>query len=331
MATGAKIPSRALVLGANGQDGSYLAEALLTRGAAVWGIARQAESRWVRAPGYIHAAMDLRDEEALARLLREVDPHEIYHLAAVHGASGFAYEPVWRDALAVNVGVLHACLEHVRLSAPSTRVFYASSLKAFGKTPPQVIGSDTPRVSECLYSITKNAASDLIDYYRAEHGVRADIGFYFNHDSPRRPAHYFLPRLVAQLAHAISDPGGSEPLPLATLDFSCDWGSSAEFMDLTVDLLRSESASDCIFATGVAWRASDLADELSRRAGLASERWLRVRDQSDSNSGAQCRADLASLRGAVGRVPQADGLDVALWILRETHGIDLGEQGARRA
>src|SRR6185369_3104620 len=184
--------TRALVLGANGQDGSYLVEALLRRGTDVTGIARQAESRWVRHPRYHHVGLDIRNSAAVGDFLAKNDPTEIYHLAATHGAAGYFYEPGWQDALGVNLGSVHACLEHMRSARTAPRVFYASSLKAFGAVPPSAIDEETPRVSSCLYSITKNAAADLISYYRGKHGVFLCIGYLLHNHSPRRSDDYFL-------------------------------------------------------------------------------------------------------------------------------------------
>jgi len=172
----------ALILGVNGQDGSYLAECLLTRGFAVLGVGRQAASRWVEAPGFRYAAIDLADAMALDELLVAEKPDEIYHLAAVHGPAGYPYEAIWQSALAVNLGALHVCLEHIRTRAKLSRLFYASSVKVFGENPPAVIDEETPRVSDCLYGITKNAAFDLVRYYRARYDVWGSVGIFSNHD-----------------------------------------------------------------------------------------------------------------------------------------------------
>ncbi len=192
----------ALVLGVNGQDGSYLAEVLIERGYDVTGVARQAASRWVDPKRFRYIALDIAEAAALDALLAEIRPDEIYAMAAVHGSSGYAYEAGWRAALAVNVGSVHTCLEHMRMRSKHARLFYPSSLKAFGAHPPHCISETTPRVSDCLYSITKNAATELIRYYRTHHGAFACVGYYFNHDSPRRPDSYFLPRLAARIADA---------------------------------------------------------------------------------------------------------------------------------
>src|SRR4051794_15761373 len=98
----------ALVLGVNGQDGSYIGEVLLERGYAVTGAARQETSRWIDPSRYSYVRLDVADAEALDALLARTMPDQIYHMAAIHGSAGYAYEASWRQALAVNVGSVHA-------------------------------------------------------------------------------------------------------------------------------------------------------------------------------------------------------------------------------
>jgi len=306
--------NRSLVLGVNGQDGSYIAEVLLERGHKVVGVGRQSASRWVDPARFDYVQLDAADKDALDGLLSSTQPDRIFHMAAIHGSAGHAYEPVWREALALNVGSVHTCLEHMRNRQPSARLFYPSSLKVFGDPPPGEVDEATPRVSTCLYSITKNAATDLIDQYRARHGSWACVGYYFNHDSPRRVGTYFLPRLVAQIAASLHDDGSSPRV--ATLDFWCDWGSSREYMELTADLLERDSPRDVVIATGCPVYAADLARALAEEVGAPLPP-TPVR----TSMAPPVRARLDALRNAVGRVPCKSAADVATWIMAERHGL----------
>lgn len=304
----------ALVLGVNGQDGSYLVDALIARGYAVTGAARQASSRWVDPARFRYVALDASDVARLDALLSEVQPDEIYHMAAIHGSAGYAYEAGWHEALALNVGSAHTCLEYMRRCRPEARLFYPSSVKVFGSNPPPVIDEKTRRVPDCLYSITKNAATELIYYYRTEHGIFASIGYYFNHDSPRRSDNYFLPRLAGWIAAQL---GRREEAPdLTTLDFWCDWGSSREFMDLTADLLQVDGPCDVIFATGRPVYAAALAADLSAAAGLPP---LATAPPGEP----PFRADVSRLREVIGKAPRAQAFEVAAWILQERYGVKL--------
>jgi GDPmannose 4,6-dehydratase len=310
---------RSLVIGVNGQDGSYLAEHLLAQGGEVIGLGRQQASRYVAPhPRYTYRQLDLTAAGALAALLPETAPDRIYHLAALHGASGFVYEDKWQDALAVNLGSVHLCLEHIRLRAPATRLLYASSLKAFGSPPPPVIVETAPRRSTCLYSITKNAATDLIEYYRVHHRVRASVLFLLNHESPRRPGHFVLPRMVALLAAALDGrkPAGS----LRSLDFVCDWGSSAEYMQLGCRVLEDERNQDYVMATGRTWSGEEVLAELFRRAGLDWRQWVEIERPVGSEPVTYYEADVGRLVETLGAGPQMSAVDVAAWILQECHG-----------
>lgn len=306
-------------MGVNGQDGSYLAEVLIERGYDVTGVARQSQSRWVDPARFRYRTFDIGDAPALDSCLAEIAPDEIYMMAAVHGAAGYVYEPGWREALAVNVGAVHGCLEHMRRRAPAARFFYPSSLKAFGAHPPARISETTPRLSDCLYSITKNAATDLIHYYRARHDLFASIGFYFNHDSPRRPDSFFLPRLAAKIAAQIQKAG--EAPDVASLDFWCDWGSSREFAEMTADLLQADAPHDVILATGEPVHAAALAAELAAAAGLPAQQAIGAGEPP-------FRADLTTLRQVLGRVPKIHAFEVGAWILRERYGIAVTRSGS---
>ena len=161
---------KALVLGVNGQDGSYLAEGLLRRGYEVTGIGRQQRSRHLAPTDlFLYLTVDLADASKLGAVLQQNDFDVVFHVAAVHGSSGFSYEPIWRNMMEVNVLALHVLLEHARLRRPDMRIMYANSAKVFPEPWAGTIDECTARVATCLYSIGKlraqisstNIASDI--------------------------------------------------------------------------------------------------------------------------------------------------------------------------
>jgi len=304
----------ALILGVNGQDGSYIADVMLERRCEVTGVGRQAKSRWVDPARFKYVQLDAADSDALDCLLSGTMPDRIFHMAAVHGPAGYVYEDRWRQALALNVASVHTCLEHMRRRSPLTRLFYPSSVKVFGNPPPAEIDETTPRVSSCLYSITKNAATDLIHYYRSRHACWACVSYYFNHDSPRRPETYFLPRLAAQVAASLRQDARAPRV--ATLDFWCDWGSAREFMELTADLMELEEPHDVVMATGRPLYAADLARALAASVGAP----LPLSGPQSENT-APTRAQIDGLRRALGRTPRYGALDVAMGILADRYAI----------
>lgn len=313
-----------LVIGVNGQDGSYLAEHLLTLGRDVVGVGRQSTSRYVQpGPRFTYRDLDLTDSDALAELLADLRPERIFYLAAIHGASGFSYEESWQSALKVNLGAVHICLDHLRASDSNGRLLYASSLKAFGTQPPSIVNESSQRQSSCLYSITKNGAFDLIDYYRKHHDIRATVLFLLNHESPRRPAHFFLPRLTGLLASALN--GKPKGEPLKSLDFACDWGSSAEFMTIARQLLDLDINQDYVLGTGKTWTGVEITEALFSAADLDWRNHVNLVKPPNSEPIHHFRADISRLVAALGGGPKVSALDVATWILQENHGLSLHE------
>ncbi len=310
--------ARALVLGVNGQDGSYLAESLLARGWVVHGVGRQAESRWVMADErFTYHNLDIGDLADLQATLRDIQPDFIFHLAAVHGAAGFAYESHWHAAHAVNTLSVHAILEYLRGKAPDAAMMYGSSSKAFGATPPATITEATPRVSSCIYSTTKNAATDLINYYRSRHGIRASSVWLFNHESPRRSGEYFVPRVVEILANSICDPDfrGS----IGTLQFICDWGDAAEYMDLTASMAETAPATDFILASGITLRGEGFVDRLFRRYGLRWQDHMAETLAPPADAPPAWRADISTLKTRLATTPRRSIYQVCDDILRIRH------------
>jgi GDPmannose 4,6-dehydratase len=261
--------ARALVLGVNGQDGSYLAQALLKRGDQVVGVGRQAASRYVQDhPRFTYVAADLADECQVQALVRSVAPEHIYHFAAVHGptGSGFTYEPVFADMLSVNVAALHVALEYARTRNPGARIFYAGSSKVFVSPLAGRIDEASPMRVSALYGLGKLAARDLMRLYSRDHGIQATNLILFNHDSPRRPADYLLPMLAQTIAKAKVHP--AHVLRVRTLDFWADWSAAGELMEIVADLSAAPFVPEVILASGQAVYARSAVSELFARHGL---------------------------------------------------------------
>lgn len=296
----------ALVLGVNGQDGSFAADHLLRRGYRLVGLGRQPVGRDAMPPSYDYRCIDLRDAAAVRAQVAAARPDVVLHLAAVHGAAGFQYEPVFEDVLAVNVASLHAVLEEARARDLRPRVIYASSSKVFGDPLPAVVNEDTPRVPTCLYSLSKITAEGLLDYYGRRHGIPGSALYLFNHESERRAASFFIPCIVAALRAGLV--GGQPRAVLRALDFHCDWGSASEFMDIAVDVAeRAPPGSYCV-ATGTTWTGRTLVQSLFARHGLDYADCIDAPPESPASG---CfRVQLDKLEAAIGRRPEMSILDV---------------------
>jgi len=260
----------AMVLGCNGQDGSFLSRRLLDDGVGtVVGVGIEREQRFGYDPTrFKYISLDLAGESApLRALLRETRPQRIFHVAAVHAsAESTLYEPVFETMLSVNVRTVHTILEHLRNEDGLARLVYASSAKVFGSPLPEVISETTPRMSSCLYGITKNTAGDLIRHYRSAHRVAASQLYLFNHESELRPQGFFIPKLVRCLKAAAH--GEHYVERFHTLDFYCDWGSADEYMGIMIELLERVPAEDFVVATGTVVHARTLTARLFAKLGV---------------------------------------------------------------
>jgi len=306
---------RALVLGINGQDGSYLAERLLACGWEVFGIGRQVNLRWIPVTsGINYYAFNLSNFGAFSELLLEIRPDAIFHFAAVHGSAGFSYEEHWKDVHSVNTISTHAILEYLRCVMPEGTLIYASSSKVFGSTFPSIITESSQRYSSCIYTTTKNAATDLISYYRKRHGIRASVVWTFNHESPRRGSAYFIPKIIDTLAQSILDV--SHTSEIATLRFWSDWGDAEEFMDIVVNIADKARGNDLLLATGKTLWAEDFVDTLFKKYGLCwrnhlIEKLAPLKERPDN-----WKVDLSAVNAAINRLPVRTIFDVAEDILR---------------
>jgi GDPmannose 4,6-dehydratase len=303
-----------LVLGVNGQDGSYLAETLLARGHHVVGVGRDAVSRYLSpSENFRYMQLDVSDTKALMALLQSLTLDFAFHFAVLHGASDFSYEPVWDDMVETNVLSLHTLLEHARVATPELRVVYAGSRKIFPEPLRGMIDEGTPTGATCLYSIGKMAARDLIQHYVRHHRVRATNVILFHHESPRRQPEYLFPTIVHGIFAARNDP--AHRTQVRTLDFWIDWGAADEFMDIVADIAERTDEPELVLASGRTWYARTIAERLFQRYGLAAARHLEeARPTSSPGETFQVRLD--RLERAIGRTPQKQVEDIADSMIR---------------
>lgn len=299
---------RSLVIGVNGQDGSYLVENLLRRGYDVVGIGRDDESRYVvPSKSFTYERSDIADLGSFGSLVRRVAPDVVFHFAAIHGAAGFAYESVWRDMMAVNVLSLHVLLEHARLESRSLRIVYAGSSKIFPTPLVGTITEATPARATCLYSIGKIASRDLVMHYREKHGVGATNLVFFNHESVRRPASYFLPTIARSIVAAKRDRAFTTHVK--TLDFRIDWSSAVELMDLSIDIAETSDVAEVVMASGTTWHGRVAVEHLFARHGLDARDHI-VETLPRSDPGPEFCVGIDRLEAATGRRPQLSLLDI---------------------
>ncbi len=259
---------RALITGIGGQDGSYLAELLLEHGYEVAGIVPRLDTEYVNLAAIrsrielLH--VDLLDEEALARVLREHAPTEVYNLASPSFVPTSWEEPV-RTAEFAAVGVT-ALLEAIRAVDASIRVYQASSSEIFGEPSAWPQTEETPLAPVTPYGVAKAYGHFIVGSYRRRYGLHASCGILYNHESPRRPTD-FLPSKVAHAAAAISL-GLEGELTVGDVHAQRDWGYAPDYVEAMRLMLGQEDPDDYVVATGELHTVQEIVELAFERVGL---------------------------------------------------------------
>jgi len=262
------IPRRALITGIAGQDGSYLAELLLARGYAVYGIARGAPEDPLPNLDHIRDRIELTrgevtDSAIIRRALSDVEPAEVYHLAAPTFVPDSWADPATTMNLIAVAGA--SLLQNVRELAPGARVFVASSGEMFGDTPSSPQSESTPPHPSNPYAISKLAQHQLVGVLRGN-GLHVSSGITFNHESERRPER-FVTRKVARAAAAISL-GLENELSLGSMDAVRDWSHAADVMRAAWMMLQHDPPDDYVIASGVGHTVADFVTRAFAHVGL---------------------------------------------------------------
>jgi GDPmannose 4,6-dehydratase len=250
--------TKALITGITGQDGSYLAELLLSKGYEVHGIIRRASTfntgrlDDIYADPHSHGAQlrlhygDVGDASALARLISRIQPEEIYNLAAQsHVRVSFDSPEYTADVTATGTVRL---LEAIRESGIKPRFYQASSSEMFGKVREVPQTEQTPFYPRSPYACAKVFSYWITVNYRESYGLHANNGILFNHESPRRGETFVtrkITRAVARVAVGLQD-----KLYLGNLDAKRDWGYAKEYVEAMWLMLQQPQPDDYVIATG---------------------------------------------------------------------------------
>jgi GDPmannose 4,6-dehydratase len=253
--------TRSMVLGCDGQDGTYLSALLKEKGQEVIGVGRRGGP----------VSIDIRDAEAVRALVRRVLPTEIYYLMAFHHSS----QDIVLDecelvtkSLEVNAIALNHFLSAVSKDAPNCRLFYASSSHVFGNPTVPLQNEQTLFDPTSPYGISKAAGVYLCRYYREEHGVYCSSGILYNHESPLRRVE-FVTRKVTRAA-AMVKRGLQHRLVLGNLDARVDWGAVSDYVEAMWRILQLDQPDDFVVATGHLHSVRELVETAFDVVGL---RW----------------------------------------------------------
>ena len=275
-------PKRALITGITGQDGSYLAELLLEKGYEVHGLIRRSSSFNTQRIDHVYQPAqaenhrlflhfgDLSDGSRLVTLLNEIQPHEVYNLAAQSHVRVSFDEPEYTGDV-TGLGSIRL-LEAIRAAKIETRFYQASSSEMFGASPPPQ-DENTPFYPRSPYGVAKVYSYWITRNYREAYDLFAVNGILFNHESPRRGGTFVTRKITRAVARIKA--GLQSELYLGNLDAVRDWGYAPEYVEGMWRMLQHDEPTDYVLATNTAYSVKDFLQFSFEHAGLDWEQYVR--------------------------------------------------------
>ncbi|HXB21870.1 MAG TPA: GDP-mannose 4,6-dehydratase [Candidatus Solibacter sp.] len=268
---------RVLITGITGQDGSYMAEFLLEKGHEVYGLVRRSSlEKYDRIESIVDRIQfvegDLTDQGSLDAAMDQIQPHEVYNLAAQSFVPVSWNQPVL-TADVTGLGVLRM-LEAIRKHCPTAKYLQASSSEMFGKVLEKPQTEKTPFHPRSPYGVAKVFAHHITVNYRESYGLFACSSICFNHESPRRGAE-FVTRKVTQHAARIKL-GLADRLKMGNLDAQRDWGYAGDYIAAMWLMLQQPQPDDYVIATGVTHSIQELLDVAFSYVGLDWKKYVEI-------------------------------------------------------
>ncbi|PIP52920.1 GDP-mannose 4,6-dehydratase [Candidatus Beckwithbacteria bacterium CG23_combo_of_CG06-09_8_20_14_all_34_8] len=242
---------KALVTGITGQDGSYLAGLLLTKGYEVYGLTRRTSTQnYERLNGIVDkiklVSADLIDQHSLTQLVKDIQPDEVYNLAAQSFVKTSWDQPVLTGEVTA-LGVTRM-LEAIRFAKPDTKFYQASSSEMFGKVQENPQKESTPFYPRSPYGVAKVYGHWITVNYRESYNIFACSGILFNHESPRRGLE-FVTRKISNAVARIKL-GKQDKIQLGNLDSKRDWGYAKDYVEAMWLMLQQDEPKDYVIGTG---------------------------------------------------------------------------------
>ena len=271
---------KAIISGVTGQDGSYMAELLLSKGYQVHGLMRRLSSFASGRIDHLHSHprfhtyhADLTDSPSLSGIISKVKPDEFYNLGAMSHVK-VSFEVPQYTLETNTVGVLNV-LEILRTLSPKTKFYQASSSEMYGVPGvPAPFNEETPMNPQSPYGVAKLAAYHLTKQYRDGYGMFATTGILFNHESPRRGGTFVTKKVtkaVARIKHGLQD-----SLTLGNLDAKRDWGWSPEFVDAIYLIMQQKKPDVFVVATGETHTIKEFVEEAFSYVGLNWKKYVKI-------------------------------------------------------
>jgi GDPmannose 4,6-dehydratase len=260
---------KALITGVTGQDGSYLAELLLSRGYEVVGVVRRTSHHSYERIEHLLdrieiVAADLLDQHSLTVVLQETRPDEVYNLAAQSYVPTSWSQPVLTGEFTA-LGVTRI-LEAIRLVHPSAKFYQASSSEMFGKATETPQRETTPFYPRSPYGVAKVYGHWITVNYRESYGIYAVSGILFNHESPRRGIEFVTRKVtdgVARIKLCLA-----KELRLGNLDARRDWGFAGDYVEAMWRMLQQPSPKDYVVGSGETHSVRELVEVAFAHVGL---------------------------------------------------------------
>jgi GDPmannose 4,6-dehydratase len=265
----------ALVTGITGQDGSYLAEFLLDKGYDVHGTVRRSSVEKFERIAHIRDRvtlhqMDLLDQLSIITVLEEVEPWEVYNLAAQSFVPTSWNQPLLTGEFTA-LGVTRM-LEGVRTVNPDIKFYQASSSEMFGMVRHSPQSEETPFYPRSPYGVAKVYGHFITVNYRESYDLFAASGFLFNHESPRRGLEFVSRKITDAVARIKL--GKQQILHLGNLDAQRDWGYAGDYVDAMWRMLQHDEPQDFVIGTGVMHSVRDLVQMAFSHVGLDWEEYV---------------------------------------------------------
>ncbi len=276
---------KAIITGITGQDGSFLAELLISKGYEVHGIVRRVaiqdpKQRYWRIKKnlkklHIHSGT-MENYSSIFKVINKIKPDEFYHLAAQSFVSDSFNDEY--STLSSNINSTHYCLSAIKeLGLKKTKFYFAGSSEMFGRVRESPQNESTPFHPRSIYGISKVAGFELTRYYREAFNMHASSGILFNHESERR-GYEFVTRKISYSA-AMIKLGLQKNLELGNLDAKRDWGYAPEYVNAMWLMLQDKKADDYVVGTGKAYSVRDFANIAFKILNMDYKKYLKIKKQ----------------------------------------------------
>jgi GDPmannose 4,6-dehydratase len=268
---------RALITGITGQDGSYMAELLLSKGYEVFGVVRRSSVKKFDRIEHLMDKIalmegDLTDQSSLDSVIHSVQPDEVYNLAAQSFVPVSWNQPVLTGDV-TGLGVIRV-LEALRRHSPKAKFLQASSSEMFGKVRETPQTEKTPFHPRSPYGVAKVFGHGLTVNYRESYGMFACCAMGFNHESPRRGLEFVTRKVTHQAARIKS--GLAKKLMMGNLDARRDWGFAGDYVRAMWLMLQQPEPDDFVLATGKTHSVRELLEVAFDAVGLPSEDYVEI-------------------------------------------------------